>query len=66
MWPDFRQIDGSGNVSTREEFLAELVSPDLKINPYTVEDFQIRHYGDVALLSGVSRLTRPVPPGILT
>lgn len=57
MAPDFRQIDGHGNVSTREAFLADLFSPHLTINPYTVEDFSIRRYGDVALLSGTSHLT---------
>lgn len=57
MAPDFRQIDGYGSVIERKQFVEELMSPDLKINPYTVEDFSIRHYGDVALLSGTSRLT---------
>lgn len=57
MADDFRQIDGSGNVETKQSFLAELVSPDLQINPYTVEGFNVRLYGDVALLSGRSRLT---------
>jgi ketosteroid isomerase-like protein len=57
MAEDFRQIDGSGNVETRQSFVDGLVSPDLRIDPYTVEDFDVRVYGDVALLSGRTRMT---------
>ena len=57
MADDFRQIDGAGSVSDKPEFVDELVAPSLTINPYTVEDFNIRLYGDVALLSGHSTLT---------
>lgn len=52
MADDFRQIDGSGNVETKASFVTDLVSPDLVIDPYRVEDFNVRVYGDVALLSG--------------
>jgi ketosteroid isomerase-like protein len=57
MAEDFRQIDGAGNVETKASFVADIVSPDLTINPYTVEDFDVRLYGDVALLSGRTRMT---------
>ncbi len=57
MTGDFRQIDGGGNVYDKRSFIEELISPDLTIDPYTVEDFTVRLYGDVALLSGQSRLT---------
>ena len=57
MTDDFRQIDGGGNVETRASFVADLVSPELVIEPYTVEDFEIRLYGDTALLSGRTRMT---------
>ncbi|HEX6738472.1 MAG TPA: nuclear transport factor 2 family protein [Vicinamibacteria bacterium] len=57
MADDFRQIDGAGNVETRKSFVDGLVSPDLQIDPYTVEDFDVRVYGDVALLSGRTRMT---------
>lgn len=57
MADDFRQIDGAGNVETRTSFVDGLVSPDLQIDPYTVQDFDIRLYGDVALLSGRIRMT---------
>lgn len=57
MADDFRQIDGQGNVETKESFVEGLVSADLQINPYTVEDFDVRLYGDVALLSGRTRMS---------
>lgn len=57
MAADFRQIDGHGNVETRASFVDSLVSPDLVIDPYTVEDFDVRVYGDTALLSGRTRMT---------
>ena len=57
MADDFRQIDGAGNVETKASFVDDLLSPDLRIDPYTVEDFDVRVYGDVALLSGRTRMT---------
>ena len=57
MAEDFRNIDGSGNVETQRAFVDDLVSPALEIDPYTVEDFDVRLYGDVALLSGRTRMT---------
>lgn len=57
MADDFRQIDGQGNVETKESFVSDLVAPALTIDPYTVEEFDIRRYGDVALLSGRTRMT---------
>jgi ketosteroid isomerase-like protein len=52
MAEDFRQIDSAGNVETKASFVEGLVAPELKIEPYTVEEFEVRLYGDVALLSG--------------
>jgi ketosteroid isomerase-like protein len=57
MAEDFRQIDSDGDVETKASFVAGLVSPDLQIDPYTVEDFELRLYGDTALLSGHTRMT---------
>ena len=57
MSDDFRQIDGAGNVESRASFVAGLMSSDLQIDPYVVEDFDVRVYGDVALLSGRTRMT---------
>ena len=57
MAEDFRQIDGAGNVETKASFVQGLLEPELQINPYTVEEFEIRLYGDAALLSGRTRMT---------
>lgn len=57
MADDFRQIGGSGSIKTKRAFVDELMAPGLKINPYAVEDFEIRLYGDTALLSGRSTMT---------
>ncbi|MES2951758.1 MAG: nuclear transport factor 2 family protein [Pseudomonadota bacterium] len=57
MADDFRQIDGDADIETKASFVAGLVSPKLTINPYTVEDFEVRLYGDVALLSGRTHMT---------
>jgi ketosteroid isomerase-like protein len=57
MADDFRQIDGDADLETKASFVDGLMSPLLKIDPYTVEDFEIRQYGNVALLSGRTRMT---------
>jgi ketosteroid isomerase-like protein len=57
MAEDFRQIDGYGNLETKKSFVAGIVDPKLTIDPYTVEEFEVRLYGDTALLSGRSNMT---------
>lgn len=57
MAEDFRQIDRAGNVETKASFVGGLMDPGLVIDPYSVEDFDVRLYGDVALLSGRTRMT---------
>ena len=57
MSSDFRQIDGAGDIETKDSFVESVLDPKLTINPYTVEDFEVRVYGDVALLSGRTRMT---------
>lgn len=57
MADDFRQIDAAGNLNSRAAFLDGLLSPDLQIDPYQVEEFDVRVYGNVALLSGRTRMT---------
>ena len=57
MADDFRQIDRAGNVETKKSFVDGLMSSDLQIDPYAVEDFDVRLYGDTALLSGRTRMT---------
>ena len=57
MAEDFRHIDGSGTVGDKRAFLDDILSPALTIDPYAVEDFSVRLYSDVALLSGRTRMT---------
>ena len=57
MTEDFRQIGSSGEIEDRASFLRDLTSAELEIDPYTVEDFDVRVYGDTALLSGHTRMT---------
>ena len=54
---DFRQIDGAGNVENRATFVDGLVDAALTIDPYRIEDFDVRLYGDMALLSGRTHMT---------
>lgn len=57
MADDFRQIDAAANVADKASFLSGIMAPELTIHPYTVEDFDVRIYGDVALLSGRTRMS---------
>ena len=57
MADDFRQIDGAGNIETKVSFVEGLVGPELCLDPYSVEEFEVRLYGEVALLSGRTRMT---------
>ena len=57
MADDFRSIDGAGTVETKPVFVDGLMDAKLTIDPYTVEDFEVRLYGDVALLSGRTKMT---------
>ncbi|KQV51214.1 MULTISPECIES: nuclear transport factor 2 family protein [unclassified Duganella] len=57
MAEDFRQISARGDVADKAAFLDAIMSAKLVINPYGVEDMDIRFYGDVALVSGRTRMT---------
>jgi ketosteroid isomerase-like protein len=57
MSEDFRQIASNGDVANKETFVRNITAADLTIDPYTVEDFDVRVYGNVALLSGRTRMT---------
>ncbi|MET0654849.1 MAG: nuclear transport factor 2 family protein [Pseudoxanthomonas sp.] len=52
MSDSFVQIDSDGNAADKAKFLAEITAEDLTIQPYTVEDFRIRLYGDTAIING--------------
>jgi ketosteroid isomerase-like protein len=57
MASDFRDIDGHGNVADKAQFLEGITDAQLTIDPYTVPDLDVRLYGDVALLSGTTRMS---------
>jgi ketosteroid isomerase-like protein len=57
MAEDFRIIDRRGNIEGKKAFVDGILDPKLTIDPYTVEDFEVRIYGDTALLSGRSNMT---------
>lgn len=57
MAEDFRQIDGDADIEDKASFVEGLMSPKLKIDPYTVEDYEVRQYGDTALISGRTKMT---------
>ena len=57
---DFRQIGSSGEVENRESFLRDLMSTELEIDPYTVEEFEIRLYGDTSLAQRPHPHDRPL------
>ena len=57
MADDFRMIDGTGQVEDKKAFVAGIVDPQLTIDPYTVEEFDVRLFGDTALLSGRTKMT---------
>lgn len=57
MADDFRQIGGDAEIENKASFVTGLLAPKLTINPYTVEDFEVRLYGDTALLSGRTQMT---------
>ena len=52
----FKQIDGGGRIADTRAFVAALLDPKLTIAPYHVEDFEVRHYGDTAILTGTTHL----------
>lgn len=54
---DFLHIGNNGNLATREQFLAAILSPDLVIDPYEVDEFRIRMFGDTALVHGATEMT---------
>ena len=51
---DYLLIDGSGQVITKTQLLADFKSGALKIVSITLEDTKVRIYGDAAVVTGVS------------
>ena len=57
MAEDFRIIDGYGTVDGKRKFVEDILDSRLVIDPYTVEEFEVRLYGDTALLTGRTHMT---------
>ncbi|AVP96241.1 hypothetical protein C7S18_03110 [Ahniella affigens] len=53
----FLAISSAGALSDRDRFIANLTSAELEIDPYTVEEFQIRRFGQAALVTGRTHMT---------
>lgn len=54
--PRFFQIDIRGTRNERAAFVAALLDPKLQLDPYTVQELDVRLYGDTALLSGTTQI----------
>ena len=52
MAESFMQIGGDGRVADKAAFLEAITADKLVIQPYTVEEFRVRWYGDTALVTG--------------
>jgi ketosteroid isomerase-like protein len=52
MAEDFRQIRSNGDLVDKAVFLRDITSSDLTIDPYQVEELEVRLLGDTALLTG--------------
>ncbi len=51
---NFMEIGSNGTKSDKPAFVSALMDPRLSIAPYKVEDFQIRVFGNTALLTGTT------------
>ena len=56
MAEDFWQIRSDGVLIDKAAFLRDILAPELVIEPYAVEDQEVRFFGDAALLSGHSHM----------
>jgi len=56
MAEDFWQIRSDGALIDKAAFLRNILAPELVIEPYAVEDQEVRFFGDAALLSGHSHM----------
>ena len=57
MAADFLFIDARGLITDRANFIETMMDSAFVIDPYAVEDFDLRLYGDVALLCGRTQMT---------
>lgn len=57
MAPEFVQMRGSGQLVSREQFIKDVLDPSFSMDPYTVEDWEARLFGDTALVYGRIRMS---------
>lgn len=58
MAPRFFHIGSDGSTQDAASFVADLVDPQLVIDPYVVPDLEVKFYGhDTALLTATTRMT---------
>ncbi|HEX5128758.1 MAG TPA: nuclear transport factor 2 family protein, partial [Usitatibacter sp.] len=57
MAPEFVQMRGSGQLVGREQFIRDVMDPAFSMDPYTVEDWEARLFGDTALVYGRIRMS---------
>jgi ketosteroid isomerase-like protein len=56
MSESFFMIGSSGETSDKKQFVDDLTAPDITIEPYTVDEFKIRIYGNTALINGATNM----------
>jgi ketosteroid isomerase-like protein len=56
MSESFFMIGSSGETENKAQFVADLTSPNITIEPYTVDEFKVRIYGDTALINGATNM----------
>jgi ketosteroid isomerase-like protein len=49
---DYVLIGSDGVVQNKAQFIADFTSPNFRIQPFTVEEPVVRHYGDTAVTAG--------------
>lgn len=54
MGEDFMHIGGNGELSDRTAFIDSIASPNLTLQPYRMDNLQVRIFGDTAILTGTT------------
>jgi hypothetical protein len=49
---DYRLFGSDGAGQNKDQFIADFTSPSFDIDPFTIEEFDARVYGDTAILTG--------------
>jgi len=57
MAPEFVQLRGGGQLVGRDEFIRDVLEPTFSMDPYEVEDWDAKLFGDTALVYGRIRMS---------